>query len=214
MLQRADCRREERLEPVRAIDLVTQILRAARFAHQRGVIHRDLKPQNAIVDGDGVVKVTDFGIARAGASDMTETGSIMGTRPATSRARLRAIRWALSSDMYSDWMKSPLRAADRPHPLRAGRRQMRSAAQRVAEPPPAPSLINSAVPPELDAVVLRALAKDPAARFADASVPRPALERRRQTQLAPVRIGDGRVQAMPPPAVSERQRPGAPSARP
>ena len=57
---------EGALDPVRAIDLVTQILRAARFAHQRGVIHRDLKPQNAIVDGDGVVKVTDFGIAGRG----------------------------------------------------------------------------------------------------------------------------------------------------
>ena len=56
-----------------------QILRAAGFGHRRGVIHRDFKPQNVIVDDEDRVKVTDFGIARAGASEITETGSIMGT---------------------------------------------------------------------------------------------------------------------------------------
>src|SRR5213080_702068 len=65
---------EAPLEPIRAIDLAVQVLRAARFAHKRGVIHRDLKPHNVIVDHEGRAKVTDFGIARAGASDMTQTG--------------------------------------------------------------------------------------------------------------------------------------------
>ena len=72
-------REEAPLDPLRAIDITIQILKAARFAHARGVIHRDLKPHNVIVDDSGHAKVTDFGIARAGASDMTETGSIMGT---------------------------------------------------------------------------------------------------------------------------------------
>jgi eukaryotic-like serine/threonine-protein kinase len=63
----------------RAIDIGIQILQAAGFAHKRGVVHRDFKPQNVIVDGRDEVKVTDFGIARAGASDITETGSILGT---------------------------------------------------------------------------------------------------------------------------------------
>src|ERR1700684_401071 len=58
------------LDPIRAIDITIQILKAARFAHRRGVIHRDLKPHNVIVDDAGSAKVTDFGIARAGASDM------------------------------------------------------------------------------------------------------------------------------------------------
>src|SRR5829696_4719354 len=67
------------LEPALAADLVAQILKAARFAHRRGVVHRDIKPHNVIVDDEGRAKVTDFGIARAGASEMTETGAIMGT---------------------------------------------------------------------------------------------------------------------------------------
>ena len=62
------------LAPERAVDLTIQILRAAGFGHRRGVIHRDFKPQNVIVDDEGSVKVTDFGIARAGASEITETG--------------------------------------------------------------------------------------------------------------------------------------------
>ena len=70
---------EAPLAPERAIDLIIQVLRAARFAHRRGIIHRDFKPHNVIVDGEDRAKVTDFGIARAGASDMTQTGSIMGT---------------------------------------------------------------------------------------------------------------------------------------
>src|SRR4051812_36197856 len=67
------------LDQERAIALGIQILRAAGFAHRRGVIHRDFKPHNVIVDSADGAKVTDFGIARAGASEMTETGSIMGT---------------------------------------------------------------------------------------------------------------------------------------
>src|SRR3712207_5297676 len=71
--------REAPLPPERAIHLTEQILRAARFAHKRGIIHRDLKPHNVMVDAEDRAKVADFGIARAGASDMTETGSILGT---------------------------------------------------------------------------------------------------------------------------------------
>ena len=69
---------EAPLPQERVIDLGLQILQAAGFAHSHGVIHRDFKPHNVIVDDAGT-KVTDFGIARAGASEMTETGSIMGT---------------------------------------------------------------------------------------------------------------------------------------
>ncbi|MEK6252961.1 MAG: protein kinase, partial [Actinomycetota bacterium] len=70
---------EAPLDQMRAIEYGVQILSAAGFAHRHGVIHRDFKPHNVILDEGGTAKVTDFGIARAGASEMTETGSIMGT---------------------------------------------------------------------------------------------------------------------------------------
>src|ERR1039458_8932298 len=72
-------REEGPLDPARAIDIVMQILRGARFANRRGVVHRDLKPHHMIIDEEGRARVTDFGIAKAGASGMRLTGSIMGT---------------------------------------------------------------------------------------------------------------------------------------
>src|SRR5436305_8891355 len=94
-------RQEAPLDPVRAIDVTIQILRAARFAHRRGVIHRDLKPHNVIIDDSGHAKVTDFGIARAGASDMTETGSIMGTAQYLSPEQAQGHAVSPGSDLYS-----------------------------------------------------------------------------------------------------------------
>src|ERR1700757_5541939 len=94
-------RQDAPLDPIQAIDLATQILRAARFAHRRGVIHRDLKPHNVIVDDSGHAKVTDFGIARAGASDMTETGSIMGTAQYLSPEQAQGHAVNVQSDLYS-----------------------------------------------------------------------------------------------------------------
>ena len=94
-------RDEAPLDPVRAIDITIQILQAARFAHRHGVIHRDLKPHNVIVDDADQAKVTDFGIARAGASDMTETGSIMGTAQYLSPEQAQGHAVSAASDLYS-----------------------------------------------------------------------------------------------------------------
>src|SRR5436305_2496843 len=94
-------RQEAPLDPVRAIDVTIQILRAARFAHRRGVIHRDLKPHNVIIDDSGHAKVTDFGIARAGPSDRTETRSIMGTAQYLSPEQAQGHAVSPGSDLYS-----------------------------------------------------------------------------------------------------------------
>src|ERR671915_2276771 len=87
--------------PEAAIDVALQILRAVRFAHRHGVIHRDIKPHNVLIDADGRVKVTDFGIARAGASDMTETGSIMGTAQYLSPEQAQGQPVDARTDLYS-----------------------------------------------------------------------------------------------------------------
>ncbi len=154
------------LDPERAIDLVTQILRAARFAHQRGIIHRDLKPHNVIVGEDGRARVTDFGIARAGASDMTETGSIMGTAQYLSPEQAQGHAVSGASDLYAvGIVLYELLTAALPFD---GDTAVTIALKQVSEAPRAPSTVNPAVTPALDAVVLCALAKDPAQRFADA----------------------------------------------
>src|SRR3954447_8053578 len=92
---------EAPLDQVRALDITVQILRAAGFGHRRGVSHRDLKPQNVIIDEEDRVKVTDFGIARAGASEITETGSIMGTAQYLSPEQAQGIAAEEPSDLYS-----------------------------------------------------------------------------------------------------------------
>jgi serine/threonine protein kinase len=94
-------REEAPLTPERAIELTEQVLRAARFAHKHGVVHRDLKPHNVIIDDEGRVKVTDFGIARAGASEITQTGSIMGTARYLSPEQAQGEAVGPRSDLYA-----------------------------------------------------------------------------------------------------------------
>ncbi len=150
----------------RAVDLTVQILRAARFAHRRGVIHRDFKPQNVIVDDEDRAKVTDFGIARAGASDMTQTGSIMGTAQYLSPEQAQGHAVTGRSDLSSiGIVLYELLTGRVPFDADAA---VTIALKQVSEAPVPPSHINSRVTPELEAVVLHALAKDPADRFADA----------------------------------------------
>ncbi|HST55637.1 MAG TPA: Stk1 family PASTA domain-containing Ser/Thr kinase [Solirubrobacteraceae bacterium] len=163
---KAIVREQGALEPALAINIVTQILRAARFAHRRGVIHRDLKPHNVILDEEGRAKVTDFGIARAGASDMTLTGSIMGTAQYLSPEQAQGHAVSGSSDLYAiGVVLYELLTGSIPFD---GETAVTIALKQVSAEPVPPSTLNPAIPPALDAVVLCALTKDPAKRFADA----------------------------------------------
>jgi beta-lactam-binding protein with PASTA domain len=162
----------------RAIDIVIQILRAARFAHRRGVIHRDLKPHNVILDEEGRARVTDFGIARAGASDMTLTGSIMGTAQYLSPEQAQGHTVSGASDLYSvGVILYELLTGVVPF---EGETAVAIAFKQVSAVPRPPSELNPAVPPSLDAVVLRALAKHPSERYADADELIAALQRERE----------------------------------
>ena len=84
-----------------AIEFTRQVLGALRFAHRKGVVHRDIKPHNVMADADGRLKVTDFGIARAGVSQMTEAGSIIGTAQYLSPEQARGAGVDQRSDLYS-----------------------------------------------------------------------------------------------------------------
>jgi eukaryotic-like serine/threonine-protein kinase len=159
-------REQGALDPVVAIDIVTQILQAAKFAHARGVIHRDLKPHNVILDEEGRARVTDFGIAHAGASDMTVTGSIMGTAQYLSPEQAQGHAVSATSDLYAvGVILYELLTGVVPFD---GDSAVAIAFKQVSAQPPAPSTVNPAVPAVLDEIVLRALAKDPAARYANA----------------------------------------------
>jgi serine/threonine-protein kinase len=178
---------EAPLAPARAIDLTIQILRAARFAHKRGIIHRDLKPHNVIIDGEGRAKVTDFGIAKAGASDMTQTGSIMGTAQYLSPEQAQGHSVSAPSDLYSVGIILYEMLTGRV-PFE-GESAVTIALKQVSEAPVPPSRHNPQVPPALEAVVLRALEKDPARRFADADEFIAALEHAGQDISPPAGAG-------------------------
>jgi eukaryotic-like serine/threonine-protein kinase len=155
-------RQEAPLDPVRGIDITIQILKAARFAHRRGIIHRDLKPHNVIVDDNDHVKVTDFGIARAGASDMTETGSIMGTAQYLSPEQAQGHAVSPSSDLYAiGVVLYELLTGRVPFD---GESPVTIALKHVSEAPVPLLHLNPSIPPELEHVVMWALNKNPADR--------------------------------------------------
>ena len=181
--------------PEAAVDITLQILRAARYAHKRGVVHRDIKPHNVLIDHDGRVRVTDFGIARAGTSDITETGSVMGTaqylspeqaqgRPVDERADLYAIGIVLYELLTG---QVPF-DADSPVTV---------ALKQVSELPVPPAEIVPAIPPAIDAVVMRALEKDPDLRYQSADEFIAALDDARAAPQA--------IPPPPPPVVVEEE---------
>ena len=154
------------LEPSEAVEVARQVLAAASFAHARGIVHRDLKPLNVLIDRSGRIRVTDFGIARAGNSEITQTGSVMGTAQYLSPEQAQGMEVGPPGDIYAiGVMLFEMLTGRVPF---EGENAVAIAMKQVAEQPPAPSTINPKVTPALDAVVLKALAKDPAERYATA----------------------------------------------
>jgi serine/threonine-protein kinase len=157
---------ERGLTPEQAVALVRQVLEGARFAHRNGIVHRDLKPQNVIVDEEGKAVVTDFGIARAGISDITQTGSVMGTPQYLSPEQAQGFEVTGVSDLYS--IGVILYEALTGRVPFEGESAVAVAMKQVSEMPLRPSSINPQVSPALDAVVMRALEKEPGNRFQSA----------------------------------------------
>ena len=157
---------EAGLTPEQAVGLIRQVLEGARFAHRHGVVHRDLKPQNVIVDADGKATVTDFGIARAGVSEITQAGSVMGTPHYLSPEQAQGFDVTAVSDLYSIGVMLYEALTGRV-PFEADS-AVAVAMKQVSQAPQRPSSINPQVSPALDAVVMRALEKEPGQRFQSA----------------------------------------------
>ena len=149
-----------------AVEYTRQILSALRFAHRHGIVHRDIKPHNVLVDGEGRVKVTDFGIARAGASQMTEAGSIVGTAQYLSPEQARGTNVDQRSDLYSlGVVLYELLTGAAPF---SGDTPVEIAMRHLSQAPEPPSAKRPNLPHDLDLLVMRALAKDPEERYQSA----------------------------------------------
>ena len=168
------------LQPERAADIGADVAAALHYAHQSGVIHRDVKPGNVLVSTTGVVKVTDFGIARAANTDqdLTQTGSVMGTATYFSPEQAQGHRVDGRSDIYSLGVVLYEMLVGRP-PFQ-GDNPMAIAYKHVREEPVPPRQANADVPVEFEAIVLQAMAKNPNDRYMTAEELRQDLLRFRQ----------------------------------
>ncbi|OIV38197.1 hypothetical protein BIV57_07065 [Mangrovactinospora gilvigrisea] len=153
----------------RALTITADVLAALAASHEMGLVHRDIKPGNVMVTRRGVVKVMDFGIARAvqsGVTSMTQTGMVVGTPQYLSPEQALGRAVDARSDLYTTGvMLFELLTGQLPF---EGDSPLSIAYHHVQTPPPVPSGINRAIPPAVDALVNRALAKDPAHRFQSA----------------------------------------------
>ena len=153
----------------KALEITGDVLAALAASHEQGLVHRDIKPANVMLTKRSVVKVMDFGIARAmqsGVTSMTQTGMVVGTPQYLSPEQALGKAVDARSDLYSvGCMLFELLTGRLPFESES---PLGMAYQHVQETPPAPSSINAAVPPAVDALVARALRKDPAHRFQNA----------------------------------------------
>ncbi|MFE9204074.1 Stk1 family PASTA domain-containing Ser/Thr kinase [Micromonospora sp. NPDC007230] len=160
---------EGRLQPRRALEICADMCAALEFSHRHGIIHRDIKPGNVMLTQTGQVKVMDFGIARAlasGATTMTQTSAVIGTAQYLSPEQARGEAVDARSDVYAaGCVLFELLCG---HPPFVGDSPVSVAYQHVRETPPTPSSINPDVNPAVDAIVLKALSKNPLNRYQSA----------------------------------------------
>ena len=165
------------LSQQRVVEVMADVSAALDFSHRHGIIHRDVKPANVMINGVGAVKVMDFGIARAlgEGQNVTQTAAVIGTAQYLSPEQARGESVDARSDVYAaGCVLFELLTGEPPF---TGDTPVAVAYQHVREDPRSPSELNPSVPPALDAVVLKALSKNPANRYQSAAEMRADLVR-------------------------------------
>lgn len=150
-----------------AMEIAKKVLSAINFAHKHDIVHRDIKPHNIILTDDGEVKVTDFGIARAGVSTMTQTGTILGTAHYLSPEQARGHDVEGTSDIYS--MGIVLYEMVTGKVPFDGENPVAIALKHVHDQPVPPRELNPRVPESLQTIIAKAMAKNPESRYQSAA---------------------------------------------
>jgi serine/threonine-protein kinase len=163
------------IDPATAAEYAAQVCSALSVAHGYDIIHRDIKPHNIIITPDGAVKVMDFGIARAGDTTMTQTGSVLGTAQYISPEQAQGRALGPASDLYS--LGATLYELVTGRVPFSGDTPVATALMQVNEDPVPPRQIRPSIPPALEAVILRTLRKDPSQRYGSAAEMRDDLKR-------------------------------------